>query len=51
MTARFRYFRGTNDKDVQLAAGDTLLVYYDISLTKGSLTLLVEGPKGKSSEK
>ncbi|MGE5579651.1 MAG: hypothetical protein ACM3WU_06335 [Bacillota bacterium] len=47
MKARFYYFDGTQDKDVRLAAGDTLVVDYGISLKKGSLIILLDGPQGE----
>lgn len=47
MNARFYYFDGTQNKDVRLAAGDTLVVDYSISLKKGSLIILLNGPQGQ----
>lgn len=46
--ATYKYFTGTDKKAIKVQDGDTLTIDFDSEVGKGSLTLTIEDPEGKS---
>lgn len=48
MSGRYKTFNGTKERKIKTDPGDTIVMDYDSSVKKGSLSLRLEGPDGST---